>query len=217
MSWSQCAWVCVRRGIWRVMPVPVWLLWVHPGGSPSPRLGRGMPSSPLAGCRLWAPWAGEAAWQHCGGGESGFQVQAAATRGNDIPGSQWRGDRCEIPISSSERGHGSGDEGEGFPLFVASPVLLSPPRRRKGVWAACPSAASSACRARCCREGPCRLCAYKVKAKAASAEEQRGVLARFREAPLHKRVWQETWPSSASWYVRVSLLHPGPRRRVRGT
>lgn len=109
------------------------------------------------------------------GGGSVFLVQAATTPKSDSFGSQWPGDYCKMLISSSERGHGSGAEGEEFLLFVAILFSLSFPRRRREVCRlpAPPalSAASSACRACCSGEGPCQLCAFKVMAKAALAEK----------------------------------------------
>lgn len=55
------------------------------------------------------------------------------------PGNCWLSDLCEMPVSSSERGQGSGDEGEGFLLFLAIPSCCLPPGGGRGVWATCPS------------------------------------------------------------------------------
>lgn len=108
------------------------------------------------------------------------------------------------------------DEGAGFLWCVAVPFLLSPPEKEGSVWAACPSCplvASSACRACCCREGPCRLHAFKVTAKAAaSTEKQRETLARPHQAPLGKRVWVETWASKRLPVLCASQQLPGLRR-----
>lgn len=87
-------------------------------------------------------------------------------------------------------------KGKDFFLFVAILFSLSSPRRRREVYRlpAPPtlSAASSACKACCGGEGPCQLCAFKVMAKAALAEKQRGALARPHQALLGKRIRVET-------------------------
>ena len=44
-----------------------------------------------------------------------------------------------MPTSSSEIGQGSGDEGEGFLLFLAVPLAVCPPEEKGRVWATCPS------------------------------------------------------------------------------
>lgn len=60
------------------------------------------------------------------GGGSVFLAQAATTPRSDSSGSQWHGDYCKMLISSSERGHGSGDEGEGFLLLPSHSHYLLP-------------------------------------------------------------------------------------------
>ena len=61
----------MRVWMWGRCCVPAWHLWGHPRGSlsfPDSRLGKEQPHPPsLAGCRVWTPWAGNAAWHPHGG------------------------------------------------------------------------------------------------------------------------------------------------------
>lgn len=108
------------------------------------------------------------------GCESGFQVQAATTHRSDFPGSWGRGDHWEIPRSSCERGPGSGDEGEGFPLFVTNPRLALSSREEEGSVGRLPLRCLISMQGPLCREGPCWLCAFKVMAKAALQRSKEG-------------------------------------------
>ena len=217
----MCPYLGPSVGVWRWgrCCVPAWHLWGHPSGSlslPDPRLGKEHPHPhPWLGAGSGPPGLGMQPGNLMEDGGSGFRAQPAATHGSRSPGNCWLSDLCEMPVSSSERGQGSGDEGEGFLLFVAIPSCCLPQEEEGRVWATCPScplAAHQHAGPAAVRGSLLALCLQGYSQGGFGREAER-VLARPHQAPLGNRVQAEIQASLnlpvCVWLLAVSCPQEG--------
>lgn len=147
------------------LPIPGWVQGLDPG--------LGMQPGNLAGVMVGLA------------SELSLQLHRSSS-----PGNCWLSDLCKMPVSSSERGQGSGDEGEG--LFVAIIPSCCLPRRRKGGGppALLPLAAHQHAVPAALRGSLLALCLQGYGQGGFGREAER-VLARPHQAPLGNRVQAE--------------------------